>query len=137
MPAIALLERDIKRGIRGGSRRLAVGLASHIKDASDEVLQGARHGRRYKIRGGWHTASAPEEAPALLSGQLRRNVRVIGGVFPHADDVSITAELHYSQPYAAILHARRPQWFPLVFAKARPAIDRELDAGVLAAGGFR
>lgn len=62
----------------------------HLTNEVKKTLTGQRHGRRYKVpgttasiringrwkrRGRWYTASAPGEAPAVLTGQLRNSIK--------------------------------------------------------------
>lgn len=69
----------------------AVRAANELRNASQLVLRGQRHGRRYKVpgtyatqkdrvtgkvrRGRYYTASAPGEAPALRTGAFRLSWR--------------------------------------------------------------
>lgn len=65
--------------IKTGIRRAFYNLGGKLrKSASDSILEKPKHGRIYLVRKGKrlyrHQASAPGEAPANLSGTLRRSL---------------------------------------------------------------
>ncbi|MCK5017302.1 MAG: hypothetical protein KAS32_09530, partial [Candidatus Peribacteraceae bacterium] len=72
---ISQLSERNARGIRQAFYKLGKDLR---KTASDLILEKPKHGRLYRIRRGKlirkHRASAAGEAPANLSGRLRRSL---------------------------------------------------------------
>jgi len=63
--------KDFKKGIREGFFELG---AKNKQDAKRAITKGPKTGRVYRIRGRRHRASAAGQAPANLSGALRRSV---------------------------------------------------------------
>jgi HK97 gp10 family phage protein len=46
------------------------------KEMKKSILSGAKSGRQYYINGARHTASSPGQAPANVSGELVRSIKV-------------------------------------------------------------
>lgn len=72
--------------------------ANALRNAELEVLRGQRSGRLYKKPGGGtYLASAPGEAPARRSGQLRQawSMNVSGG--PGVCNVELISNTHYAK----------------------------------------
>lgn len=63
--------QDFRAGIRRGFFEIA---AKNEQDATRAIEKGKKTGRVYRIRGRRHRASAPGEAPANLSGQLKNSL---------------------------------------------------------------
>ena len=90
-PALQMEAAQLTDEIRHQLERRAFLAANELRNASQLVLRGQRHGRRYKIpgtyakqkdhaagkvrRGRYYTASAPGEAPALRTGAFRLSWR--------------------------------------------------------------
>lgn len=102
------------QGIRRGFFQLGAKL---VRDGQKKIVSGTKTGRLYRIKGrkGLHRASAPGEAPANITGKLRRSVdREVQG----AD----TLEFGYrdSAPYGKFLEdgtakmEKRPNIIPTV-----------------------
>lgn len=65
--------KDWRRGVRQGFFELGREL---VQDAKEAITKGPKTGRLYRVKGRRrrHRASAPGQAPANLSGNLRNNV---------------------------------------------------------------
>jgi HK97 gp10 family phage protein len=72
---IKSIEHNVKRGIRQGYYNLGKQLKKYL---SDKMLEKPKHGRVYLIKRGSryvkHTASAPWEYAANMTGKLRRSI---------------------------------------------------------------
>ena len=93
-PALHPEAAQLTDEIRHQLERRAFLAANELRNASQLVLRGQRHGRRYKVpgtyarrkdrttgkvrRGRYYTASAPGEAPALRTGAFRLSWRPTG-----------------------------------------------------------
>ena len=67
----------VKAAISQEMDKLVLRVAHQIRNHAIESIQrGQKTGREYKIRSVTHTASAPGEAPANMTGNLVRSIRV-------------------------------------------------------------
>lgn len=95
-----------------------------MRNSAFDVLGQDGHGRRY----GKHTASAPGEAPAPDTGNLRRNWRQYVLAKTVLDGVEITCRLKSDEPYAPLLEEGASRMRPRPFRqriidKSMPDID--------------
>lgn len=95
-----------------------------MRNSAFDVLGKDGHGRRY----GKHTASAPGEAPAPDTGNLRRNWRQYVLAKTVLDGVEITCRLKSDEPYAPLLeegtsHMRPRPFRQRIIDKSMPDID--------------
>ncbi len=92
------ISQDSSRGIREGFYRLGKRL---VRDTSKDILRKPRQGRLYRVRLGpkrviRHKASVPGEAPANITGKLRRSLGFIVQGFSKM-------EFGYKQDYGKFL----------------------------------
>lgn len=66
-----ILIDTMSRGVQRGWTDIGLDL---VKTAKSTLTTGAKTGRVYKFRGGLHQASAPGEAPANRTGNLRKSL---------------------------------------------------------------
>ncbi len=115
---------QIVQGLNKEANSRARRVVNVLRNAALDVLGQKGHGRKY----GKHTASAPGEAPAPNTGNLRRNWRqyVLGE--ETLKGIKITARIKSDVPYASILEKgtrrMRPRPFSdRIVAQARPEVD--------------
>lgn len=121
--------QGVRRGIRQGFWALARDLR---KGARDDIKQGPKTGKLYRVKGRSrrHRASAPGEAPANLTGNLRKSVG-----FEIKGTESLEFGYRDSAPYGKFLEdgtkrmAKRPVLKPQVDASEKSApqhFEREI-----------
>lgn len=74
---------SVERSLQDSARRILARYASMIEREAERSMDEGKSGRVYRIGGRYHTASAPYESPANLSGKLQRSINkssVMGGL---------------------------------------------------------
>lgn len=95
-----------------------------MRNSAFDILGQDGHGRRY----GKHTASAPGEAPAPDTGNLRRNWRQYVFAKSQLHGMEITCRIKSDEPYAPLLEEGTTRMKPRPFRqriidKSMPDID--------------
>jgi HK97 gp10 family phage protein len=67
---------EIRVRVQRASRGLLREVARAVVDEMQTSFERAKHGRVYRYRGRLHRASAPGEAPAILTGALAGSIRI-------------------------------------------------------------
>lgn len=98
--------------IRSEVKRRSFMTATELKNASQKVLSGRRHGKKYRVYNGRtyreHQASAPGEPPALSSGILRLGWRESTEVAKSERTMTIVSAIQSNVKYAGPLEYGRP-----------------------------
>lgn len=118
--------------IRSEVERRSFMTATELKNASQKVLSGRRHGKKYRVYNGRtyreHQASAPGEPPALSSGILRLGWTESTEVDESERTMTIISSIQSNVKYAGPLEYGRPagskkgKKYPEI--KARPYRDK-------------
>ncbi len=145
----AKVEKQVKEGIPPAIMAACIVLRNEWV----RILTGARHGRLYRIPGsvapgfsreryrrarakgrnlaGYYRASAPGEAPASATGNLRRHLRIVPRENPTSSEARVGSPFDYAfwleygtkhmQPRAHLSRA---------YARAKPKLLRILKGGI-------
>ena len=90
--------REIYAKVTLGMRARAYSAANELRNASQEVLRGQRHGRRYTLPGtkAKYTASAPGEPPAVRFGHFRQSWQAQTEVVGNGNNYSVRSYIQSS-----------------------------------------
>lgn len=130
--AVRMKVKEIKEGINRQAAARGARAVNALRNAELEVLKGQRSGKVYRkpyTKKAVYTASAPGEAPARRTGNLRLhwngNVKVDGN---SKNGVTISAVLESQEKYAVYLEEGRgmaPRPFvDRIIQKAEPEIKK-------------
>lgn len=105
------LSRQLRRTVEGAEKhvreevkRRGYRASNEISSATQMVLTGKRHGRVYRIRHKKHIASAPGEAPAVSTGNLRLSFgRMVTEINDSGSKMTVNSSARSNVKYAGIL----------------------------------